>query len=239
MAALRGVIVDCLWVGIPAALTVMLLWPALWIAPAQNIGRVLGLMETYGQTGHELGNFWLGKAVASPGGLFYGAVIVWRTTPLTLIGGALALVFTLNLAWRGRGDDDARSSTAAALGVDRRTLLGLWVFVVWYVVILSLGDKKFDRYLLPIFLVVDLLAAFGWVALVKLWQRGRSSARSQPQTWYALIGGAAHHPGLDDIRLNAVVPYRLQPDGGWDAHGAPGDAGRLGRRDGRSGRIHQ
>jgi 4-amino-4-deoxy-L-arabinose transferase-like glycosyltransferase len=188
--ALRRALGDCLWVGLPAALTCFLLWPALWVAPLQSIGRVLGLMQTYSQTGHELGNFWLGQAVAAPGGLFYGAVLLWRTSPLTLIGGAMALALTSILVWRRRSDAGASVGSSQA-SWDQRTLLGLWAFVVWYTVIFSLGDKKFDRYLLPIFLVFDLLAAFGWVALAAFLQRDRASStmatRRLPRLWITAI----------------------------------------------------
>ncbi len=204
LTAFGDTIVDCLWVGIPAALVITLLWPAMWVAPLDSIRRVLGLMGTYSQTGHELGNFWLGQAVASPGWPFYGAVILWRTTPITLIGVVLALVSTL-VGQTGRSGGFSRFRTLFSLPqkpteasnpmtiVDvRRALWGLWLFVAWYIVILSLGDKKFDRYLLPVFLTLDLLAAFGWVALVVWWQRRRNastvSARLRPpRAWYALI----------------------------------------------------
>jgi hypothetical protein len=185
-------LLDCLWVGLPAALIGFLLWPALWVAPLESIGRVLGLIQTYGQTGHELGNFWLGQAVSSPGALFYGAVILWRTTPLTLIGSGLALVFTFALLG-GRRAHDAESTWMSSGVGNLRTPLGLWAFIVWYAVIFSLGDKMFDRYLLPIFLVLDLLAAFGWVALAAFWRRRVTSSRLVlrhfPPAWFGTIAG--------------------------------------------------
>jgi hypothetical protein len=76
---------------------------------------------------------------------------------------------------------------------NQRTLLGLWAFIVWYAVVFSLGDKKFDRYLLPIFLVFDLLAAFGWVALAAFWRRratsSRLASRHLPPAWFGAIAG--------------------------------------------------
>ena len=59
-----------LWLGLPALLAIGLLWPALWAAPLATTARVWNLMTTYSQTGHELGNFWLGRPVSDPGPLF-------------------------------------------------------------------------------------------------------------------------------------------------------------------------
>jgi hypothetical protein len=41
------------------------------------------------------------------------------------------------------------------------SLLSLWVYLFFFVLFMTLGDKKFDRYILPIYPVVDILAALG------------------------------------------------------------------------------
>lgn len=158
-----GLLRDLLWTGVPFVLIVFLLWPALWTAPVETLGGVWSLMTAYGGGEHELGNFWLGRPAADPGTLFYAAVLLFRTTPVNAIGLLLALIAGIG-----------------CLSVNRRPRLAgvpaLFAFVLWYGIILSAGAKKFDRYLLPVFGAVDLLAAWGWAgaagwAAGRLWRR--------------------------------------------------------------------
>ena len=99
-ALLSALLLDLCAVGLPALLIVFLLWPALWVAPISTLERVWALMTVYSQGGHELGNFWLGHEVAQPGPAFYPAVLLWRTTPVTLLGLLLAIVAAAVAAFR-------------------------------------------------------------------------------------------------------------------------------------------
>lgn len=138
---------DLLWLGLPALAVTWLLWPALWVDPFTALGRIWGMMRAYSQTSHELGNFWLGQPVEGPGPLFYPLALLWRTTPALLIG----LFGTGLIFLPGRAESR-----------ERRVWLGLFLFVVWFALTISVSPKKFDRYLLPIFPGLALLAALGW-----------------------------------------------------------------------------
>ena len=152
--AVIPIITDLVWIGLPAVLVVFLLWPALWVNPIGTLRRMLLFSAGMGGVGHELGNYWLGRPVAAPGALFYGAVLLWRSTPVSLMGLLLALAALLKaLPWPG-----------SPPGNGRRQGWGMVLFVVWFALIMSLGAKKFDRYLLPVFPMVDILAAAGWTA---------------------------------------------------------------------------
>jgi len=144
---------DLLWTGLPALAILLLLWPALWVAPLATAAGVFRMMSAYGETGHELGNYWLGRAATEPGLLFYPTVVLWRAMPVILAGLLLALPFTL-----------ARSERRGHPGGAGRTAGALWLFALWYAAVLSTGDKKFDRYVLPVFPILDLLAAWGWIS---------------------------------------------------------------------------
>jgi hypothetical protein len=146
-ATARAAIIDLLSVGAPALAVAFALWPSLWVAPITTVERVWGLMTVYGAGGHELGNYWLGHEVSDPAATFYVATLLWRITPLTL-GGLLLALLT-------RTPHDDR---------ERRSVWGFLALTLWFGTIISLGDKKFDRYLLPIFPTVDLLAGWGWVS---------------------------------------------------------------------------
>jgi 4-amino-4-deoxy-L-arabinose transferase-like glycosyltransferase len=162
-----------LWLGC-AALVVLIGWPALWVAPWQAIGSVINEIVVNGGQPHHSGNYFLGQPVADPGWLFYPAVVLWRSTPQTLLGLAL-----LPLALRERE-------------AERRTLLALGGFVLVFGAAMSVEPKKFDRYLLPVWPALEVLAAAGLMAggrrLVAIGQQWISDHRVR--TGAAIAAGA-------------------------------------------------
>jgi 4-amino-4-deoxy-L-arabinose transferase-like glycosyltransferase len=175
-----------LWLG-TAALVVVLLWPALWAAPLTPLGDVYHEIVTNGGEPEPAGNFFLGSPVAAPGWSYYALVLALRSTPLTLVGLAL-----LPLALRSTTDDRRlttdrlRDKRQAASDRERRTLVALLAFALLFSLMMTIEPKKFDRYLLPIWPALEILAAAGLVWLVD-WLR-RKSAIDNPR--YA-IGWAA------------------------------------------------
>lgn len=140
---------SALWYGVwlfCAGVVIVAVWPAMWVAPLQSLRNVIAEVIGNGGQPHGWGNFFLGRSVADPGWLFYPFVVVWRSTPFTIAG-----LLLVPLALRR----DRR---------ERSVLLALLGFAVLYGVMLSIGAKKFDRYLLPIWPTLELLAASGLVA---------------------------------------------------------------------------
>ena len=106
-------------------------------------------------TPHSVEHFFLGQVLYDPGWLFYPLVLCIRTTPLTLplaFGGCLFL-------WRKRYQE----------GYARQfqTALTLVVVVLLFTLCLSLTSKKFSRYLLPAFPMLEILAAIGFFEFLK------------------------------------------------------------------------
>jgi hypothetical protein len=101
---------------------------------------------------HTFWNYFWHQIRPDPGPGLYPVAWVFRTTPWVMLG-VLALI-----AVRRKGQPaDAR----------------LWTLAIWAVGVaraMTLSPKKFDRYLLPSFPAVDILAAFG---LLRLWERLR------------------------------------------------------------------
>lgn len=120
------------------------LWPAMWQEAGAAIAHIIAEIVDNGALPHHTGNYFLGQPVADPGGLFYPAVIIWRSLPVTLIG---LLLLPLALRQPGR---------------ERRVLLALLLFALLFLLALSLLPKKFDRYLLPIWPALLVVAAAGW-----------------------------------------------------------------------------
>ena len=127
--------------GAAAALTALLIWPALWAAPMRVYALVQQTADLASQP-HDQGNFFLGREDATPGPLFYPVALALRLTPWALLG-------MIPLAWR------------RVRGVSSRDLAVLACFVVLLIVGLSLSPKKFNRYLILAMPAVDILAAVG------------------------------------------------------------------------------
>jgi hypothetical protein len=134
----------------------ILLWPAMWVDPIYTVRRVLGGMLSYAIHGHtEAPLFFDGRIyTGDPGILFYPITFLWRTTPVVLIGLALALVSLVVPRRR-----TLLRNQLASLGA-------LMLFAILFLMFMTLGAKKFDRYLLPIYPPLDLIAGVGWVAAV-------------------------------------------------------------------------
>lgn len=184
----------CLVWGSAAALTVYLLWPALWVDFGDTVGSVIDEVVGNGTQPHPNGNFFRGAIVNDPGLLFYPAALVLRLTPWALVG-LLALLVPLSRT--------AQPDTRDGL-VDRRTAFAvsmLLVFVLLFLVMMTLPAKKFDRYLLPILPALQILAAVGLMRLW-YWVRSRWSLLQALPNWaplplVGLLAGATlfwYHP---------------------------------------------
>ena len=96
----------------------------------------------------------LGKAVDDPGPLFYPVVLAFRTTPLVWLG---LLVAILCLFTNLRIHESRRFE-----------MISLLAYACLFAASMSLGAKKFDRYMLPAVVALDVVAAWGLVELGKL-----------------------------------------------------------------------
>jgi hypothetical protein len=145
-----------LW-SLIAAVVFFALWPALWVRPADSFGWMINegvLLHKDDVRNQPL--FYRGTlAVQDPGVRFYVDTLLFRTTFLTL---PFSLVGLLAL-WRREG---------------RFSLLLLVGFALFFFVQMSLGGWKDTRYMLPVLLVVDVLAACGLIWWVGRWPVGVS-----------------------------------------------------------------
>lgn len=157
--------------GIAMLATVVLLWPTLWTGPSSAIALLRLGIEAEGAEPHMLGNFFLGRADDAPGLLFYPVAVALRLTPWTLIG-----VLALPLAYQ------------RARAANRRDLAAFALLVVLFVVAMSIFPKKFNRYLIPIFPTLDILAAVGLAALFDAVQNALTRLRSATALAYLRSG---------------------------------------------------
>jgi 4-amino-4-deoxy-L-arabinose transferase-like glycosyltransferase len=174
--------------GVIGVLTVVVLWPAMWVAPVRTVQEAITFTIATSSE-HRPGNFFLGQAVADPGPLFYPVAIVFRLAPLTLAGLVVLVIFL-----------PPRSLRVPTL------LLVLFVFS--FILLLTVPSKKLDRYALPVFPALCLLAGLG------LWTVGAwivpAAARARPLLGRLSVAGLA---GLllmgQAMPLISVSPYPL------------------------------
>jgi 4-amino-4-deoxy-L-arabinose transferase-like glycosyltransferase len=142
----------------------VLFWPAMWVDPINSLRAIAREAIGYARSGHEAPLFFNGAIVqGDPGALFYPITFLWRTTPVVLVGLALAAVSFITP--RLRPDQPS----------NRHIVAMLVLFAAFFTLLMSLGAKKFDRYLLPVYAPLDLVAAIGWVAAAG-WLKGRLGA---------------------------------------------------------------
>jgi hypothetical protein len=146
----RAVGAMALWGGLAAAVFVIC-WPAMWVRPLANIQSIFSAAGEYAEDSNQKIFFNGAIILDDPGALFYPITYLWPVTPVTLIGLALALI-------------------AGVMGLRRRSYLWqntaiLLLYGLLFTLFMNIGSKKIDRYLLPAYFPLALVAGVGWSAL--------------------------------------------------------------------------
>lgn len=143
-----------LWIAI-AVLVTFILWPALWVDASNTLGKIVDFTMAQSTAESISPSFFNGQEVktgvfdAKTYSYYYPLTFLWRTTPIVLLG-LLGLVIGIvtRQEW---------------LRQNRGIIFSLVFYVILFTTMVTLSQKKFDRYLLPVFLPLDVLAALGWV----------------------------------------------------------------------------
>jgi 4-amino-4-deoxy-L-arabinose transferase-like glycosyltransferase len=176
--------------GLAGALC-LALWPALRLRPQLVLRQMAEFTLKNGSGERE--NFFLGRPVEDPGPLFYPLATLFRATPLLLLGLALLAFFLVRE--RGR-----LSKIWPALLVGG--------FAVGFILMMTLGQKKFDRYVLPAFPLLDLLAGYGlWLGWMRIAGRLWPDRKRPPVPSLAAAGGLGVL--LAALPMLSVYPYYL------------------------------
>jgi hypothetical protein len=192
------------WGGV-AALVYIVIWPALWVAPIDTLTRLERGVRGIGESPRRWGNFFLGQTYDDDDvalalwPIFYPLVTSLRLSPVTYIG-LLALIGAAILG--------AVRMCVRAWPIGRRMLV-LAGYVLAFTVMMTISPKKLDRYLLPVYPVLVVLAAVGLWLVARRWLPGRlhwpaivalgvcqvtviASVQPYPLSFYnPLLGGAA------------------------------------------------
>jgi 4-amino-4-deoxy-L-arabinose transferase-like glycosyltransferase len=130
------------------AATCLALYPALWADLAATLDTLFAFTRRHVEMAQRP-IFFAGEITYNPGPLFYPAILLFRTSPIVLVGLLVGLIVLRQLP------------------ADRRfALLALLVFFIGFGTLVSLGVKKHGRYLLPALPPLALAAALGVGVLV-------------------------------------------------------------------------
>ena len=144
-----------IWLSL-TLLLVILLWPALWVDPGLALGRYISEISDNGGRPNGDGQFFLGQAIADPGLAFYPMANLFRSTPATLLGWLIGMFALLQ-----KGTKIYLYEHRSVFS-RRHVFIALAAFALFWTLVMSLGPKKFDRYVLPAWPALLILAGAGW-----------------------------------------------------------------------------
>ena len=147
-----------------ALLVIFVLWPVMWVEPGEALKK---LFEFTATASAEVNSpmFFNGEII--PEGefgleylYFYPLTFLWRTTPVVLVG----FICGLAAFWLNKGAPKRENPL-------RFHLLAYLSAAVLFIGLFTLSAKKFDRYILPAMLYLDVVAALGYAALLSVLAR--------------------------------------------------------------------
>lgn len=162
-AAGRHWLRDLLLWSLTAGIIFIVLWPAMWVDPEGPPATILADALRASGGAHQKGSFFLGHPVPDPGLFFYPLAALLRLSPVVLVGLILA------------GVQLARRKAPYPAYI-------LLAYIILYTALITYGGKKQDRYLLPAFPALAMLAAMGY-----LWLREQLAARWRSLAMYGLL----------------------------------------------------
>ncbi len=184
---MRKAVLDLAICAVAALATIVALWPALWVAPVETVRRAVEYQLLTAGAPHGPGNFFLGQPTADPGPLFYPLALAFRLAPMVVVGLAAVAILL----------------PPPALRLWSLLLVG---FVVGFSLLLVVASKKLDRYALPLFPVLAILAGLG---LSSMWVVGRRLLPGVDARPSVYAGLAILVVGLGQVA--ALVPVRAYP----------------------------
>ncbi len=187
-----------LW-GMGIVILILAIWPALlWVPnPGGNVNLIRRDVTTAATVPHNMEEDYSLKP------LHYPLALLSRSSIVSLVGGIAAL---------------------AALGILARTrkipveIALVAVYLAGFVLMMTLGAKKGDRYIVPAFFALDILAAFGimWFASIVKKQNSHRIVISAAlvSTLYLLATVVSYHP-YALAYSNPLFPDNVSQELGW------------------------
>jgi hypothetical protein len=144
--------------GFIGGFTLVLLWPAMWVQPIYVLKLLLRDSLEYAVQGHTSPVFFNGiiyrdGIVPAKIWYYYPLAYLWRVSPVVLLGLIIALFEYIYKV--DRFQDQGH----------RKISLSLFLLAIGFMVFMSVGSKRSDRYVLPVFPALSVIAGMGWASL--------------------------------------------------------------------------
>ncbi len=138
-----------------SSVVVIFLWPALWVNPVHTLTEIIrGVREVGVDTEHI--QYYFGKLVGDPGFTYYFVVFALRSSIFLFLG-----VFGLSFIIKSLSPSQ------------RRFIMYLGLYSLFYLIQITLPTKKLDRYILPAFSAISLMASFFWLNITEKFRISR------------------------------------------------------------------
>ncbi len=165
----RFIVAMVVW-GAVAAAAFYALWPSMWDNPGRALHLIITNARIAMKTTHPSSGVFWGPTRADQSPLYYLISLPFHLAPLTTIGLVAGIIGT----WRWRRH--------------RVLLLALWAYVILFVASVSIVGRRGDRYILPVYLALDLLAAVALARISELAnQRIGNTQHAIRNTIYAIL----------------------------------------------------
>ncbi len=192
----RFLVAVVVWGGVAIA-AFCALWPSLWADPGQAISLLVANATTAVQTVHPTsGVFWGYGGDRSP--FYYLISLPFHLTVLSTLGLLVGIYATLRCR------------------PYRPLLLSLWAYVIFFLIPVSITGRRGDRYILPLFLPLDLMTALALTWLARRWsQSGQTSLAVAGGRWKSPLPWMRRHAGwllglavgIQTVSVLALRPY--------------------------------
>lgn len=147
----RSILKPFLIICVIAGVLFVLFWPVMWVAPVTTVQKLERGLEKVVEKPHEIMGYFLGVVTTTDnyGPVFYAVVLLMKLTPITLVFSLVGILGLLYVFRKSKFSDE------------NLTILFLLLFIVYFSLLMTISEKKFERYLLPVFPFIDILAALG------------------------------------------------------------------------------
>jgi 4-amino-4-deoxy-L-arabinose transferase-like glycosyltransferase len=173
-----------LWFG-SAAITFVAFWPAMWVIPIDTLRTVFFIGSKYATGGHAKGNYFLGTVSQDPGVLFYPVTWLLRSSPLVWVGLIASVIVLVKQRINKSTNQQNDKSPGGPFAVSPVSIL--LAFVILFVLFLTFGEKKQDRYILPVYPILGIVAAIGLVRISSPPRRSTRAGKSPVSNLQTLL----------------------------------------------------
>ncbi len=135
--------------------TTFLVFPAMWVKPVYYISQIFTESERIGlRRGHD--QIVFGSPTNEASILFYPLIFVLKTSPFMLVGIVLFALYAYRLKKKYTEQ------------INHGFVIYLIIFILLYIIFMSLASKKVDRYITLIYPFTAVICYYGYKALTKI-----------------------------------------------------------------------